>query len=136
MGTLASLSEIRVSAKTPLYATLWVQILIAIILAIALGYFNSSRAIAMKPLGEGLIELITMIVTAVIFCTVASGIAGIEDIKKVGHQHSSDFYPAVDHLRRGDFDIQRIGRRPGSRILSLWWGPLLSCPRFRSRAWR
>jgi aerobic C4-dicarboxylate transport protein len=84
MATIASASEIKVSGKTPLYATLWAQVLLAIVLAIALGYFNPTTAIAMKPLGDGFIKLITMIITAVIFCTVVSGIAGMQDIKKVG----------------------------------------------------
>jgi aerobic C4-dicarboxylate transport protein len=64
--------------------TLWAQVLIAIVLAVALGYFNPATAIAMKPLGDGFIKAITMIITAVIFCTVVSGIAGMQDIKKVG----------------------------------------------------
>ncbi|HEX3445779.1 MAG TPA: dicarboxylate/amino acid:cation symporter [Chthoniobacterales bacterium] len=70
--------------KKPLYASLWVQVLVAMVLAIALGHFSPARAIAMKPLGDGFIKLITMIITAVIFCTVVSGIAGMQDIKKVG----------------------------------------------------
>jgi aerobic C4-dicarboxylate transport protein len=70
--------------KKPLYASLWMQVLVAMVLAIALGYFSPARAIAMKPLGDGFIKLITMIITAVIFCTVVSGIAGMQDIKKVG----------------------------------------------------
>jgi aerobic C4-dicarboxylate transport protein len=84
MTPVASVAENKVARKTPLYATLWAQVLIAIILAVALGYFNSAAAIAMKPLGDGFIKLITMIITAVIFCTVVSGIAGMQDIKKVG----------------------------------------------------
>src|SRR5258708_24277219 len=83
MATVAPVSEISVSGKTPLYATLWAQVLIAIVFAVALCYFNPTTAIAMKPLGDGFIKLITMIITAVIFCTVVSGIAGMHDIKKV-----------------------------------------------------
>ncbi|MDQ1693546.1 MAG: aerobic C4-dicarboxylate transport protein, partial [Acidobacteriaceae bacterium] len=49
-----------------------------------LGYFNPNRAVAMKPLGDGFIRLISMIVTPIIFCTVVSGIAGMQDMKKVG----------------------------------------------------
>ncbi len=84
MAPVASVAENEVPRKTPLYATLWAQVLVAIILAVALGYFNPTTAIAMKPLGDGFIKLITMIITAVIFCTVVSGIAGMQDIKKVG----------------------------------------------------
>ncbi len=53
-------------------------------MAIALGYFRPATAIAMKPLGDGFIRLITMIITLIIFCTVVTGIAGMEDMKKVG----------------------------------------------------
>jgi aerobic C4-dicarboxylate transport protein len=49
-----------------------------------LGYLRPATAIAMKPLGDGFIRLITMIITLIIFCTVVTGIAGMEDMKKVG----------------------------------------------------
>ncbi len=49
-----------------------------------LGYFRPATAMAMKPLGDGFIRLITMIITLIIFCTVVTGIAGMEDMKKVG----------------------------------------------------
>jgi aerobic C4-dicarboxylate transport protein len=70
--------------KKPFYTSPTVQVLVAVALAIALGYFSPSRAIAMKPLGDGFIRLITMIITLIIFCTVVSGIAGMQDMKKVG----------------------------------------------------
>jgi aerobic C4-dicarboxylate transport protein len=72
------------SPKRPFYANLWVQVLIAIVLAVALGYFNPSKAIAMKPLGDAFIRLITMIISLIIFCTVVSGIASMQDMRKVG----------------------------------------------------
>ena len=71
-------------ARKPFYATLWVQVTAAMILAVALGVVSPERAIAMKPLGDGFIRLITMIITLIIFCTVVSGIAGMQDLKKVG----------------------------------------------------
>src|SRR6204780_1512769 len=70
--------------KNPFYATLWVQVLIAIVLAIAFGYLSPANAIAMKPLGHGFIRLITMIISLIIFCTVVTGIASMQDMKKVG----------------------------------------------------
>jgi aerobic C4-dicarboxylate transport protein len=70
--------------KKPFYANLWVQVLIAIALAIAFGYLSPAKAMAMKPLGDGFIRLITMIITLIIFCTVVSGIASMPDMKKVG----------------------------------------------------
>jgi aerobic C4-dicarboxylate transport protein len=70
--------------KTPFYANLWVQVLIAIAAAVMFGYLSPAKAIAMKPLGDGFIRLITMIISLIIFCTVVSGIASMQDMKKVG----------------------------------------------------
>jgi aerobic C4-dicarboxylate transport protein len=78
---MATASAVR---KKPFYANLWVQVLIAIAAAIVLGYVNPARAIAMKPLGDGFIRLITMLISLIIFCTVVSGIASMQDLKKVG----------------------------------------------------
>jgi aerobic C4-dicarboxylate transport protein len=72
------------SSKVPFYRLLWVQVLVAIGLAIVLGYVDPARAVAMKPLGDAFIRLITMIITLIIFCTVVTGIAGMENLKKVG----------------------------------------------------
>ncbi len=72
------------SGKSPWYRILWVQVLVAIALAIVLGYVDPARGIAMKPLGDAFIRLITMIISLIIFCTVVSGIAGMENLKKVG----------------------------------------------------
>ncbi len=70
--------------RKPFYSTLWVQVLFAMVLAVIFGYISPTHAIAMKPLGDAFIRLITMIITLVIFCTVVSGIAGMQDMKKVG----------------------------------------------------
>ena len=70
--------------KKHFYTNSSVQVLAAVALAIALGYWRPATAVAMKPLGDGFIRLITMIITLVIFCTVVTGIAGMEDLKKVG----------------------------------------------------
>ena len=72
------------SRKKPLYASPTFQVLVAIALAIVLGYLSPAKAVAMKPLGDGFIRLITMIIALVVFCTVVSGIAGMRDLKKVG----------------------------------------------------
>ena len=66
------------------YSALWVQVLVAIAIAIVFGYVRPTTAAAMKPLGDAFIKLITMIITLVIFCTVVTGIAGMQDLKKVG----------------------------------------------------
>jgi aerobic C4-dicarboxylate transport protein len=70
--------------RGPFYTSFWFQVCVAIMLAIALGYFMPARAVTMKPLGDAFIRLITMVVTPIIFCTVVSGIAGMQDLKKVG----------------------------------------------------
>src|SRR5260221_1712218 len=54
------------------------------LIAVVFGYFSPTRAAAMKPLGDAFIRLITMIITIIIFCTVVTGIAGMQDMKKVG----------------------------------------------------
>lgn len=71
-------------AAKPFYRSLWGQVLIAVALAIALGYVRPDTGVAMRPLGDAFIRLITMIITLVIFCTIVSGIAGMGDLKKVG----------------------------------------------------
>ena len=70
--------------KKPFYTSLSFQVLAAIAIAIALGYLRPLQAIAMKPLGDAFIRLITMIISVIIFCTVVTGIAGMESMKKVG----------------------------------------------------
>ncbi|HEY8023650.1 MAG TPA: dicarboxylate/amino acid:cation symporter [Burkholderiaceae bacterium] len=70
--------------KKPLYKTLYVWVLIAIVLGVAFGALYPGNAIDMKPLSDGFIKLIKMIVAPVIFCTVASGIASMESLKKMG----------------------------------------------------
>ncbi len=70
--------------RKPWYQILYVQVLIGIALAIALGYFAPATAIKMKPFGDTFIKLIKMVIALVIFCTVVSGIAGMNDLKKVG----------------------------------------------------
>ena len=68
----------------PLYKSLYFQVVVAIIIGVALGHFNPELGSAMKPLGDGFIKLIKMIIAPIIFCTVVVGIAGMEDMKKVG----------------------------------------------------
>ena len=68
----------------PFYRSLYFQVIAAIIVGILLGYFYPQTGTAMKPLGDGFIKLIKMIIAPIIFCTVVVGIAGMEDMKKVG----------------------------------------------------
>ncbi len=66
------------------YQSLYVQVLIAILAGILIGRFFPSFGIQLKPMGDGFIKLIKMMIAPVIFCTIVLGIAGMEDIKKVG----------------------------------------------------
>lgn len=67
-----------------LYQHLYVQVLTAIFLGILIGYFYPETAVKLKPLGDGFIKLIKMIIAPIIFCTVVSGIAGMQGLGKVG----------------------------------------------------
>ncbi|WCJ65659.1 MULTISPECIES: dicarboxylate/amino acid:cation symporter [Agrobacterium] len=71
-------------AKQPFYKHLYFQVLVAIIAGIALGHFYPAFGEQLKPLGDGFIRLVKMIIAPVIFLTVATGIAGMNDMKKVG----------------------------------------------------
>jgi aerobic C4-dicarboxylate transport protein len=64
--------------------SLYVQVIIAILIGILLGALYPAFAIQLKPLGDGFIKLIKMMIGPVIFCTIVNGIAGMENTKKVG----------------------------------------------------
>ncbi len=64
--------------------SLYVQVLIAVIIAIIFGHFMPDQAVLMKPLGDGFIKLIKMIIPPVIFCTIVLGLIGMEDMKQMG----------------------------------------------------
>ena len=66
------------------YKTLYGQVLLATALGVIVGYYSPSAGVAMKPVGDGFIKLVRMIVAPIIFCTVVVGIAGAGDIKTVG----------------------------------------------------
>jgi aerobic C4-dicarboxylate transport protein len=70
--------------KPPLYRSLYFQVICAVIAGVMLGHFYPALGADMKPLGDGFIKLIKMMIAPIIFCTVVIGIAGMEDMKKVG----------------------------------------------------
>ena len=72
------------TVKKKWYKTLYIQVLIAIVAGITLGYMNRGWGIEMKPLGDGFIKLVKMMISPLIFLTVSLGIAGMNDMKKVG----------------------------------------------------
>ncbi|PZQ54868.1 MAG: C4-dicarboxylate transporter DctA, partial [Variovorax paradoxus] len=60
--------------RLPLYRSLYVQVIFAVIVGVLLGYFYPSLGEQMKPLGDGFIKLIKMMIAPIIFCTVVVGI--------------------------------------------------------------
>ena len=74
-----------ITADMPLFLkSLYIQVLIAIFLGVALGHYYPSFGIQLKPLGDGFIRLIKMMIAPIIFCTIVTGIANMQDTKKVG----------------------------------------------------
>lgn len=70
--------------KTSLFRSLYFQVITAIVIGILLGHFYPELGAQMKPLGDAFVKLIKMIIAPVIFCTVVTGIAGMESMKAVG----------------------------------------------------
>lgn len=87
-ATLATRAEVMTGKsprkREPAYQSLWVQVLAGVGIAIVLGFVRPAWGVAMKPLGDAFIRLISMVITLVIFCTVTTGIAGMRDLRKVG----------------------------------------------------
>ena len=67
-----------------LFSSLYLQVLVAIVLGVLLGVFAPDWAVPLKPLGDGFIKLIKMLIAPIIFTTVVAGISGMGDMKKVG----------------------------------------------------
>jgi len=70
--------------KKPFYKDLFFQVITAILLGVLFGYLWPTQAVQMKPLGDGFIKLIKMMIAPIIFCTVVSGIAGMQNMKTAG----------------------------------------------------
>ncbi|MGZ5022169.1 MAG: cation:dicarboxylate symporter family transporter, partial [Chthoniobacterales bacterium] len=70
--------------RTAWYRILYVQVLIAVFLGILIGYFFPEFGKELKPLGDGFIKLVKMIIAPIIFCTVVHGIASMSDLRKLG----------------------------------------------------
>src|SRR3954449_11221836 len=83
-ATLAPPAPPVVARRKPWYAILYVQVLIAIVIGVLIGHFFPATGTALKPLGDGFIALIKMMIAPVIFCTVVHGIASMRDLKKIG----------------------------------------------------
>ena len=70
--------------RKPWYRILYVQVLVAVFAGILVGYFFPESGKSLKPLGDGFIKLIKMLIAPIIFCTVVHGIASMSDLKKLG----------------------------------------------------
>src|SRR5450432_1916439 len=79
-------TDARAGAARPWYKVLYLQVLIAILLGVLVGWLAPAFATNdwIKALGDGFIKLIKMVIAPIIFCTVVSGIAHIQDARKVG----------------------------------------------------
>ena len=70
--------------RKPWYRLLYVQVLVAVVLGIAVGWAFPEQGKALKPLGDGFIKLIKMMIAPIIFCTVVHGVASMGDLKRLG----------------------------------------------------
>jgi aerobic C4-dicarboxylate transport protein len=88
MTKIISSSDIGIESplteRKPFYHHLYVQVLVAIALGIILGHYAPSVGEQMKPLGDTFIKLIKMLIAPIIFCTVVSGIASMQNLKRIG----------------------------------------------------
>lgn len=78
-----SLMDVEVP-RTPWYRLLYVQVLFAVAIGILVGVVNPEFAKSLKPLGDGFVKLVKMMIAPIIFCTVVHGIASMGDLKKLG----------------------------------------------------
>ncbi|WP_085809763.1 dicarboxylate/amino acid:cation symporter [Sphingomonas sp. TZW2008] len=87
------LPETTATPRMPLpwYRQLYVQVLIAIALGVAIGHFFPDAGATLKPLGDGFIKLVKMIIAPVIFLTIVTGIAGMRDLARVGRVAAKAF---------------------------------------------
>src|SRR3979409_407032 len=81
---MSTISATAVSVRKPLYQSLFVQVLAALLLGIALGMAVPDFAVGLKIFSDAFLKLISMIVAPIVFCVVVHGIAGAGDLKKVG----------------------------------------------------
>jgi len=70
--------------KKAWYRSIYIQVVVAIILGIGFGYLHPEMAATMKPLADGFIKLIKMVIGPIIFCTIVHGVAGSDNLKQVG----------------------------------------------------
>ncbi len=79
-----TLEDFNMTTRQPFYKSLYFQVIVAIVIGVLIGHFYPDTGKALKPLGDGFIKLIKMVIAPIIFCTVVSGIAGMQNMKSVG----------------------------------------------------
>ncbi len=70
--------------RKPWYRVLYIQVIIAVVLGITVGYFEPEFGKSLKPLGDAFVKLVKMMIAPIIFCTVVHGIASVGDLRKLG----------------------------------------------------
>ncbi|MBF6134944.1 C4-dicarboxylate transporter DctA [Nocardia otitidiscaviarum] len=83
-ATLERTDESAPAARSPWYSSLFVQLLVAVVAGITVGALWPGLGADLKPLGDGFIKLIKMVIAPIVFCTVVLGIAHIGNLKSVG----------------------------------------------------
>ncbi|PJG49699.1 C4-dicarboxylate transporter DctA [Sphingobium sp. LB126] len=81
----------RAVQRLPLYRQLYVQVLVAIALGVAIGHFFPDMGVALQPLGEAFIKLVKMIIAPVIFLTIVTGVAGMKELGAIGRVAAKAF---------------------------------------------
>ena len=79
-----SIMNIENKSRRPFYKTLYLQVLFAIAIGVLIGHFYPDAGVKLKPLGDGFIKMVKMVIGPIIFCTVVTGIAGMQSMKAVG----------------------------------------------------
>ena len=90
------------ATPAPVTSRLYVQVLIGIALGVLLGALAPETAAAMRPLGDGFIKLIKMMIAPIVFCTIVAGIGKMADMRGVGAHR-----PQGDRLLRSRDDRSR-----------------------------
>ena len=80
----ASATTVAVPRRSRLVTQLWFQVLLATLAGILLGWANPALAVKMKPFGDAFINLVRMMIGPIIFCSVVHGVAGMNDMQRVG----------------------------------------------------
>jgi len=81
---MASTTEEQTSRRKPIYRQIYFWVLVGIVLGILVGHFFPAAGVALEPVGTSFVNLIKMVIAPVIFCTVVSGIAGMQSMRRVG----------------------------------------------------